>query len=99
MANVGALEDPFSLPLSPAVPPSSSLLSCLSLPAGRIQIVPSLPSLPQGLWQISGAGTGVSGMVIYQGECSKPARPSPLTATCLLPDPVLPQLQAFGTFF
>ncbi|XP_077930933.1 MHC class II transactivator isoform X2 [Halichoerus grypus] len=50
------------------VPPSSSLLSCLSLPAGRIQIIPGLPSLPQGLWQISGAGTGVSGMVIYQGE-------------------------------
>ncbi|XP_005621605.1 MHC class II transactivator isoform X17 [Canis lupus familiaris] len=50
------------------VPASGSLLSCLSLPAGGIQIVPSLPSLPQGLWPISGAGTGVSGMVIYQGE-------------------------------
>ncbi|XP_032183445.1 MHC class II transactivator isoform X3 [Mustela erminea] len=50
------------------VPPSSSLLGCLSLPAGPIQIVPSLPSLPQGLWQISGPGTGVSSMVIYQGE-------------------------------
>ncbi|XP_039100311.1 MHC class II transactivator-like isoform X2 [Hyaena hyaena] len=48
-----------------SVPPSSPLLSCLSLPAGHIQIV---PTLPQGLWQISGAGTGVSGMVIYQGE-------------------------------
>lgn len=64
------------------VPPSSSLLSCLSLPAGRIQIIPGLPSLPQGLWQISGAGTGVSGMVIYQGECSKPA-PHPFSR---LPD-------------
>ncbi|XP_045849045.1 MHC class II transactivator isoform X2 [Meles meles] len=51
-----------------SVPPSSPLLGCLSLPAGPIQIVPNLPSLPQGLWQISGTGTGMSSMVIYQGE-------------------------------
>ncbi|KAM9056859.1 MHC class II transactivator isoform 2-T5 [Megaptera novaeangliae] len=63
-------------------PPSSSLLSCLSLPAGPIQIIPTLSTLPQGLWQISGAGTGVSSILICQGEvpqasqtppCSNPA--------------------------
>ncbi|XP_070316828.1 MHC class II transactivator isoform X5 [Odocoileus virginianus] len=49
-------------------PPSSSLLSCLSLPAGSIQILPTLSTLPQGLWPISGTGTGVSSILIYQGE-------------------------------
>uniref|UniRef100_G1Q076 MHC class II transactivator n=1 Tax=Myotis lucifugus TaxID=59463 RepID=G1Q076_MYOLU len=63
-------------------PPSSSLLSCLSLPAGSIHIIPTLPALPQGLWQISGAGTEVSSILIYQGEMpqappsSSPAIPS-----------------------
>uniref|UniRef100_A0A452TAC5 MHC class II transactivator n=1 Tax=Ursus maritimus TaxID=29073 RepID=A0A452TAC5_URSMA len=91
MANVGALEDPFSLPLSPAVPPSSSLLSCLSLPAGRIQIVPSLPSLPQGLWQISGAGTGVSGMVIYQGEMPQASQVLPSSGPAMQSLPKSPE--------
>ncbi|XP_066870264.1 MHC class II transactivator isoform X2 [Kogia breviceps] len=54
--------------LKDTVPPSSSLLSCLTLPAGPIQIIPTLSTLPQGLWQISGAGTGVSSILIYQGE-------------------------------
>nr|KAF6365963.1 class II major histocompatibility complex transactivator [Pipistrellus kuhlii] len=63
-------------------PPSGSLLSCLSLPAGPIHIIPTLPALPQGLWQISGAGTEVSSILIYQGEMpqappsSNPAVPS-----------------------
>ncbi|XP_059549140.1 MHC class II transactivator isoform X3 [Myotis daubentonii] len=67
--------------LTPA-PPSSSLLSCLGLPAGSIHIIPTLPALPQGLWQISGAGTEVSSILIYQGEMpqappsSSPAIPS-----------------------
>ncbi|XP_058426044.1 MHC class II transactivator isoform X2 [Diceros bicornis minor] len=59
------------------VPPSSSLLSCLSLPAGPIQIIPTLPTLPQGLWQISGAGTGVSGVFIYQGEVPQASQAPP----------------------
>lgn len=54
--------------LKDAAPPSSSLLSCLSLPAGPIQIIPTLPTLPQGLWPISGTGTGVSSILIYQSE-------------------------------
>uniref|UniRef100_A0A5F5PSW1 Class II major histocompatibility complex transactivator n=1 Tax=Equus caballus TaxID=9796 RepID=A0A5F5PSW1_HORSE len=62
--------------LMPA-PPSTSLLSCLSLPAGPIQIVPTLPTLPQGLWQISGAGTGVSGVFIYQGELPQASQAPP----------------------
>ncbi|XP_054570217.1 MHC class II transactivator isoform X2 [Eptesicus fuscus] len=58
-------------------PPSGSLLSCLSLPAGPIHIIPTLPALPQGLWQISGAGTEVSSILIYQGEMPQ-APPSSL---------------------
>uniref|UniRef100_A0A4W2FP96 MHC class II transactivator n=1 Tax=Bos indicus x Bos taurus TaxID=30522 RepID=A0A4W2FP96_BOBOX len=54
--------------LKDAAPLSSSLLSCLSLPAGPIQIIPTLPTLPQGLWPISGTGTGVSSILIYQSE-------------------------------
>ncbi|XP_037669433.1 MHC class II transactivator isoform X2 [Choloepus didactylus] len=50
------------------VPPSDSLVGCLNLPAGPIRIIPTLPALPQGLWQISGAGTGVSSILIYHGE-------------------------------
>ncbi|XP_021504082.1 MHC class II transactivator isoform X8 [Meriones unguiculatus] len=44
---------------------SSSSLNCLDLPAGHIQI---LTTLPQGLWQISGAGAGLSNVLIYHGE-------------------------------
>ncbi|XP_065747988.1 MHC class II transactivator [Phocoena phocoena] len=61
-------ELPVDLKHRKLVPPSSSLLSCLSLPAGPIQIIPTLSTLPQGLWQISGAGTGISSILIYQSE-------------------------------
>uniref|UniRef100_A0AC11DYJ3 Class II major histocompatibility complex transactivator n=1 Tax=Ovis aries TaxID=9940 RepID=A0AC11DYJ3_SHEEP len=54
--------------LKDLAPPSSSLLSCLSLPSGPIQIIPTLSTLPQGLWPISGTGTGVSSILIYQSE-------------------------------
>ncbi|XP_075798131.1 MHC class II transactivator isoform X2 [Microtus pennsylvanicus] len=46
-------------------PPSRSSLNCLDLPIGHIQL---LPTLPQGLLQISGAGTGLSSVLIYHGE-------------------------------
>ncbi|KAB0384460.1 hypothetical protein FD755_006377 [Muntiacus reevesi] len=61
-------ELPVDLKHQKLAPPSSSLLSCLSLPAGSIQIIPTLPTLTQGLWPISGTGTGVSSILIYQGE-------------------------------
>ncbi|XP_076997924.1 MHC class II transactivator isoform X3 [Tamandua tetradactyla] len=48
-------------------PPCGSLVSCLNLPAGPLQIIPTLPTLPQGLWQISGAGTEVPSILIYHG--------------------------------
>ncbi|XP_051023363.1 MHC class II transactivator isoform X1 [Acomys russatus] len=48
-----------------SVPPSRSSLNCLDLPAGHIQI---LTAVPQGLWQISGTGTGLSSVLIYHGE-------------------------------
>ncbi|XP_034526262.1 MHC class II transactivator isoform X2 [Ailuropoda melanoleuca] len=81
------LEEPVLMP----VPPSSSLLSCLSLSAGRIQIVPSLPSLPQGLWQISGPGTGVSGMVIYQGEMPQASQVLPSSGPAMQSLPKSPE--------
>ncbi|XP_042777365.1 MHC class II transactivator isoform X2 [Panthera leo] len=70
------------------VPPSSSLLSCLSLSAGHIQIV---PTLPQGLWQISGAGTGVSGMVIYQGEVPQAGQELPSSSPAIHSLPKSPE--------
>ncbi|XP_042827182.1 MHC class II transactivator isoform X2 [Panthera tigris] len=70
------------------VPPSSSLLSCLSLSAGHIQIV---PTLPQGLWQISGAGTGVSGMVIYQGEVPQASQALPSSSPAIHSLPKSPE--------
>ncbi|XP_058142454.1 LOW QUALITY PROTEIN: MHC class II transactivator [Dasypus novemcinctus] len=49
-------------------PPSGSVVGCLNLPAAPIRIVPTLPTLPQGLWQISGAGAGISSILIYHGK-------------------------------
>uniref|UniRef100_A0A8C8TC05 MHC class II transactivator n=1 Tax=Peromyscus maniculatus bairdii TaxID=230844 RepID=A0A8C8TC05_PERMB len=46
-------------------PTSTSSLNCLDLPLGHIQL---LPTLPQGLWQISGADTGLPSVLIYHGE-------------------------------
>ncbi|XP_017896448.1 PREDICTED: MHC class II transactivator isoform X2 [Capra hircus] len=69
-------ELPVDLKHRKLAPPSSSLLSCLSLPAGPIQIIPTLSTLPQGLWPISGTGTGVSSILIYQSEMP-PARQTP----------------------
>nr|XP_020035445.1 MHC class II transactivator isoform X3 [Castor canadensis] len=50
------------------VPPSWSSVSCLSLPAGPLQFISTVPTLPQGLWEIPGVGTGLSGIVICHGE-------------------------------
>ncbi|XP_037057548.1 MHC class II transactivator isoform X2 [Peromyscus leucopus] len=48
-----------------SVPTSMSSLNCLDLPIGHLQL---LPTLPQGLWQISGADTGLPSVLIYHGE-------------------------------
>nr|BAT46621.1 class II transactivator [Tokudaia muenninki] len=47
------------------VPTSRTSLNYLDLPTGHIQI---FTTLPQGLWQISGAGTGLSSVLIYHSE-------------------------------
>ncbi|XP_063082603.1 MHC class II transactivator isoform X17 [Cavia porcellus] len=47
---------------------SSPLVSCVTLPAGPIQFISTLPTLPQGLWQVSGLGTAVSSIFVYHGE-------------------------------
>ncbi|KAF6272308.1 class II major histocompatibility complex transactivator [Rhinolophus ferrumequinum] len=72
-------------------PPSGSLLSCLSLPAGSFQIIPALPTLPQGLWQISGAGTGVSSIVIYQGEMPQTSQAPPSSSPAVHSLPKTPE--------
>ncbi|XP_052053154.1 MHC class II transactivator isoform X3 [Apodemus sylvaticus] len=46
-------------------PTSRTSLNYLDLPTGHIQI---FTTLPQGLWQISGAGTGLPSVLIYHGE-------------------------------
>ncbi|XP_045398543.1 MHC class II transactivator-like isoform X4 [Lemur catta] len=64
------LEETVQMPTAP----SWSSVSCLNLPAGPIQLISTLPALPQGLWQIS--GVGVSSVFIYQGEMPQ-ARQAP----------------------
>ncbi|XP_011816785.1 PREDICTED: MHC class II transactivator isoform X3 [Colobus angolensis palliatus] len=59
------------------VPSSSSSLSCLNLPEGPVQFVPTVSTLPQGLWQISGTGTGVSSIFIYHGEVPQASQVPP----------------------
>nr|XP_012640383.1 MHC class II transactivator isoform X2 [Microcebus murinus] len=58
----------------PAVPAWSSA-SGLNLPAGHIQLISTLPALPQGLWQIS--GVGVSSVFIYQGAMPQAGQAPP----------------------
>ncbi|XP_053410097.1 MHC class II transactivator isoform X3 [Nycticebus coucang] len=61
--------------LQMAIAPSRSSASCLNLPPGHIQFIPTLPTLSQGLWQISGAG--VSSIFIYQGEMPQASQAPP----------------------
>nr|KAF6440132.1 class II major histocompatibility complex transactivator [Rousettus aegyptiacus] len=56
---------------------STSLSSCLSLSAGPIHIIPAVPTLSQGFWQISGPGTGVSSILIYQGRMPETSQAPP----------------------
>ncbi|XP_015298070.3 MHC class II transactivator isoform X7 [Macaca fascicularis] len=75
------------------VPSSSSSLSCLNLPEGPIQFVPTVSTVPQGLWQISGTGTGVSSIFIYHGEVPQASQvppPSGLTVHGLPTSPDRP---------
>uniref|UniRef100_A0A2K5XSR9 Class II major histocompatibility complex transactivator n=1 Tax=Mandrillus leucophaeus TaxID=9568 RepID=A0A2K5XSR9_MANLE len=75
------------------VPSSSSSLSCLNLPEGLIQFVPTVSTVPQGLWQISGTGTGVSSIFIYHGEVPQASQvppPSGLTVHGLPTSPDRP---------
>ncbi|XP_078200894.1 MHC class II transactivator isoform X11 [Callithrix jacchus] len=57
------------------VPFSISSLSCLNLPEGPVQFIPTLSTLSQGCWQISGAGTGVSSIFIYHSEVPQASQP------------------------
>uniref|UniRef100_A0A5F9C783 Class II major histocompatibility complex transactivator n=1 Tax=Oryctolagus cuniculus TaxID=9986 RepID=A0A5F9C783_RABIT len=59
------------------VPPTSSSSNCLNLPAGPMQLIPTVPALPQWLWQISGAGTGVSSIFIYHSKLPPASQASP----------------------
>lgn len=90
---MGAVDNSTSLPLSPSVPPSRTSLNYLDLPAGHIQI---FTTLPQGLWQISGVGTGLSSVLVYHGECGSPALKLPASPSSLTPDFVLSPLQTLA---
>uniref|UniRef100_A0A2K5DKX7 Class II major histocompatibility complex transactivator n=1 Tax=Aotus nancymaae TaxID=37293 RepID=A0A2K5DKX7_AOTNA len=65
------LEETYQMPM----PSSSSSLSCLNLPEGPVQFIPTLSTLPQGFWQISGPGTGVSSIFIYHSEVPQASQP------------------------
>ncbi|KAL4685894.1 hypothetical protein H8959_001491 [Pygathrix nigripes] len=83
------LEETDQMPM----PSSSSSLSCLNLPEGPVQFVPTISTLPQGLWQISGTGTGVSSIFIYHGEVPQASQvppPSGLTVHGLPTSPDRP---------
>uniref|UniRef100_A0A2K5LS41 MHC class II transactivator n=1 Tax=Cercocebus atys TaxID=9531 RepID=A0A2K5LS41_CERAT len=83
------LEETNQMPM----PSSSSSLSCLNLPEGPIQFVPTISTVPQGLWQISGTGTGVSSIFIYHGEVPQASQvppPSGLTVHGLPTSPDRP---------
>ncbi|XP_009194241.2 MHC class II transactivator isoform X6 [Papio anubis] len=83
------LEETDQMPM----PSSSSSLSCLNLPEGLIQFVPTVSTVPQGLWQISGTGTGVSSIFIYHGEVPQASQvppPSGLTVHGLPTSPDRP---------
>ncbi|XP_016015138.2 MHC class II transactivator isoform X7 [Rousettus aegyptiacus] len=67
------LEETVPIPVSS----STSLSSCLSLSAGPIHIIPAVPTLSQGFWQISGPGTGVSSILIYQGRMPETSQAPP----------------------
>ncbi|KAM9209195.1 MHC class II transactivator isoform 4-T4 [Dugong dugon] len=69
-------ELPVDLKHRKIVPPSRPLFSCLNLPAGSIQIIPTL-TLPQGLCQISGAGAGISSMLVYHREMPQASQVPP----------------------
>nr|XP_054098608.1 MHC class II transactivator isoform X2 [Callithrix jacchus] len=65
------LEETHQMPM----PFSISSLSCLNLPEGPVQFIPTLSTLSQGCWQISGAGTGVSSIFIYHSEVPQASQP------------------------
>lgn len=67
------------------VPPSRTSLNYLDLPAGHIQI---FTTLPQGLWQISGVGTGVSSVLVYHDEMPQVNQALPSSSPTV---PSLPQ--------
>nr|KAF6489056.1 class II major histocompatibility complex transactivator [Molossus molossus] len=76
-------ELPVDLKHRKLVPLSSSLSNCLSLPAGPIHVTSTLPALPQGLWQISGTGTEVSSILIYQGEMPQASQAPPSSSPAI----------------
>ncbi|XP_006867306.1 PREDICTED: MHC class II transactivator [Chrysochloris asiatica] len=69
------------------VPPPRPLLSCLRLPDGSIQVIPTLPALSQGLCHISEAGPGVPSVLVYHGAIhqASPVPPSSSVTVHSLP--------------
>ncbi|XP_058537102.1 MHC class II transactivator isoform X2 [Ochotona princeps] len=63
-------EEPIQIPASPS-------LSCTNLAAGPIQFIPTLSTPPQWLWQIPGAGAGISSIFIYHGKLPQASQAPP----------------------
>ncbi|XP_006895272.1 PREDICTED: MHC class II transactivator [Elephantulus edwardii] len=59
------------------VSPSRPLFSCLNLPDGSVQIIPTLPTLSEGLCQLSRPGAGVSGILVYHSGMTQASQVSP----------------------
>uniref|UniRef100_A0A8D2HI31 MHC class II transactivator n=1 Tax=Urocitellus parryii TaxID=9999 RepID=A0A8D2HI31_UROPR len=80
-------EHPADLKHRKLEPPPTASASCLHLPAGPIQVISTMPTLLQGLWPISGAGTGLCSIFICHGETplTSPAPPSTGPAVHSLP--------------
>ncbi|XP_076962069.1 MHC class II transactivator [Callospermophilus lateralis] len=72
-------EHPADLKHRKLEPPLPASASCLHLPAGPIQLISTLPTLPQGLWPISGAGTGLCSIFICHGETPLTSQAPPST--------------------
>ncbi|KAM4819910.1 MHC class II transactivator [Thomomys bottae] len=57
--------------------PSGSSVNCLSFSTGPFQFISTIPALPQGHWQISEAGTNISGIFIYHGDIPQASKVFP----------------------
>ncbi|XP_075384330.1 MHC class II transactivator [Tenrec ecaudatus] len=76
------LEDTALLPAAGSRP----VFSCLHLPDGCVQMLPALTALSQGFCQTPGAGAGLSGLLICQGQMTQASQVPPVSSLPKSPD-------------